>query len=214
MTSPRPRKPREPWPPAEVGEDALESLLDGNPPEKLVAFAFDARAAGHPAHALPYLFRGLAHLNEVVARDAEAATSLAPAIQDLTNEAVRAAAALGDDEALRSTLPASPTPGDVAWRAHELLLARASGLAVAWFERARGMVTDPVARGEHLVRFGPQEVAARARAKRPDRGFAAELFDVATAARKALSPGDPAFAIRVIELDALIRAARRGLAAG
>ncbi len=76
------------------------------------------------------------------------------------------------------------------------------------------MVTDPVARGEHLVRFGPQEVAARARAKRPDRGFAAELFDVATAARKALSPGDPAFAIRVIELDALIRAARRGLAAG
>jgi hypothetical protein len=200
------------WPSASVGSDALESLRDGNPPNVLITFAHHAIGAGNHAWAIEHLRRGVEYLRSVMTSFPEVTPTVQPHLDAVINVLVHAAAAIGDEATLEYSLPAIPSPAHIAGRAWKLLEAKHAEAARQWFARARTLPMDDAERAGHLLHFGVAELSAQKRAKVIDPALAAELVDIAKAARAKLDPRDEYARWRKREVEHVFRAAQKALA--
>lgn len=145
------------------GEEALESLRDGNGPAALLVFARNQWMAGKEALALQYLWRGIQHLQSVVAGTKARAVreQVGKQIATCLREVQVVAARIGDEESIARVVESSaPADGPAvsAFSACELWERGHREAALRWYEKGRALASDRGALEEHLCRFGLGEL--------------------------------------------------------
>lgn len=199
----------------EQGQDALESLRDGNGPAVVLRFANDVAGVKRGALALPVLRAAVEHLLRIAeGSDPALRAELRAQARTCTPLLLRVAVAATDEPALELVVAARDDDVDdhvaIAHVGATLSGAKHDEAALRWLRRARA-ARPPELHDRDLLRFGLAEMEAlrRTGADREAQQVAHEILAAAARTRAALDPADEYRSWRERELAFVEKRARK-----